>query len=164
MVRGEMRAGTQPGEPPVPAPIAGEEGGPARPYPAPVAAAFAGFFSGLTRHELTVRQCAACGALQWPPRLRCSRCRGDEFRAAVLPGRGVVHTFTVCYRAFDPWFAARTPYAIAVVEVSDGIRLTGSYLGADPSDLACGMAVRAWYEAVDGHALLGWVREEGGQS
>jgi uncharacterized OB-fold protein len=144
--------------------IAGDQGGPARPYPAPVAAAFAEFFSGLTRHELTVRQCTACGALQWPPRLRCPRCRGDEFQAARLPDRGVVHTFTVCYRAFDPWFASRTPYAIAVVEISDGIRLTGNYLGADPSELACGMPVRARYEAVDGHALLGWARENGGQS
>ena len=154
-----MREGTQPGERPDPALIAGDPGAAARSYPAPVAAAYADFFSGLTRHELTVRECAACGALQWPPRPRCSRCRGDEFQAAVLPGRGVVHTFTVCYRAFDPWFAARTPYAIAVVEISDGIRLTGNYLGADPSDLACGMPVRARYEQLNGHAWLGWVRE-----
>ncbi|MGD0701637.1 MAG: OB-fold domain-containing protein [Trebonia sp.] len=159
-----MRGQTQPGEPPDPLPIAGDQGGPARPYPAPVAAAFAEFFSGLTRHELTVRQCADCGALQWPPRPRCPRCRGDEFRAAVLPDRGIVHTFTVCYRAFDPWFASRTPYAIAVVEISDGIRLTGNYLGADPSELACGMPVRARYEAVDGHAFLGWVPTEGAPS
>jgi uncharacterized OB-fold protein len=159
-----MRGGTQPGEPPVPTQVASEEAGPGRPYPAPVAAAFADFFSGLTRHELTVRACAACGALQWPPRPRCSRCRGEEFRPAVLPNRGVVHTFTVCYRAFDPWFASRVPYAIAVVEIGDGIRLTGNYLGADASDLACGIAVRAQYEAVDGRALLGWVRENGGQS
>jgi uncharacterized OB-fold protein len=158
-----MRTGTHPGEPPNPAPIAGDQGGPARPYPAPVAAAFADFLAGLARRELAVRRCAACGALQWPPRPFCSRCRGDEFRAAALPDRGVVHTFTVCYRAFDPWFASRVPYAIAVVEISDGIRLTGNYLGADPSDLACGMAVRAQYEAVDGHAFLGWVRDDGGR-
>lgn len=158
-----MRGQTQPGEPAGPLVIAGDQDGPTRAYPAPVATAFAEFFSGLTRHQLTVRQCAACGALQWPPRLRCSRCRGDEFQAAVLPDRGVVHTFTVCYRAFDPWFASRTPYAIAVVEISDGIRLTGNYLGADLAGLACGMPVRARYEAVDGHALLGWVRDNGGQ-
>jgi len=159
-----MRGQTQPGEPPGPVLTTGDESGPPRPYPAPVAAAFAEFFSGLTRHQITVRQCAACGTLQWPPRLRCSRCHGDGFQAAVLPDRGVVHTFAVCYRAFDPWFASRTPYAIAVVEISDGIRLTGSFLSADPADLACGMTVRARYEAVDGHALLGWVRENGGQS
>jgi uncharacterized OB-fold protein len=158
-----MRGQTQPGEPAGPLVIAGDQDGPTRAYPAPVATAFAEFFSGLTRHQLTVRQCAACGALQWPPRLRCSRCRGDEFQAAVLPDRGVVHTFTVCYRAFDPWFASRTPYAIAVVEISDGIRLTGNYLGADLAGLACGMPVRARYEAVGGHALLGWVRDNGGQ-
>lgn len=143
--------------------IAGDQGAPVRPYPEPVAAAFADFFSGLTRHELTVRRCAACGTLQWPPRPLCSRCRGDEFHATVLSDRGVVYTFTVCYRAFDPWFAARTPYAIAVVEICDGIRLTGNYLAADPSNLTCGMPVRARYEAVDGHAFLCWVPANGGR-
>lgn len=81
----------------------------------------------------------------------------------MLSDRGVVYTFTVCYRAFDPWFAARTPYAIAVVEICDGIRLTGNYLAADPSNLTCGMPVRARYEAVDGHAFLCWVPANGGR-
>jgi uncharacterized protein len=162
-----MREGTQPGstgETPEPSLIGTDEGEPTRPYPAPVAAAFADFFSGLTRRELTVRKCYACGTIQWPPRVLCSRCRGDEFYATVLPDRGVVHTFTVCYRAFDPWFASRTPYAIAVVEIADGIRLTGNYLATDPSDLACGMPVRAQYEVLGGHAFLGWVPIEGAQS
>jgi uncharacterized OB-fold protein len=149
-----MREVTQPAPPGEP-----DEAGPTRPYPAPIAAAFADFFSGLARHELAVRKCYACGAIQWPPRVLCSRCRADEFHATVLPDHGVVHTFTVCYRAFDPWFAARTPYAIAVVEITDGIRLTGNYLGPDPSDLACGMPVRAWYETVDSRTFLGWVPE-----
>jgi uncharacterized protein len=129
----------------------------ARPYPEPVAAAFADFLSGLARRELTVRRCAACGALQWPPRLRCAGCGGPEFGPAVLPGRGLVHTFTVCHRAFDPWFAARVPYAIAVVEVGDGIRLTGNYLGASPDDLRCGLPVRAQYEQAGARGFLGWV-------
>jgi uncharacterized protein len=143
-----------------------DPGGPARPYPAPVAAAFADFFAGLARHELVVRRCYACGAVQWPPRVLCARCHGDEFQPAALPDRGVVHTFTVCYRAFDPWFAARVPYAIAVVEISAGIRLTGNYLAADPADLAdladlaglsCGLPVRARYQEENGRVFLGWV-------
>jgi uncharacterized OB-fold protein len=161
-----MRQGTTPGrpaEPPEPSLTGTDAGGPTRPYPAPVAAAFADFFAGLTRGELRVRKCYACGAIQWPPRVLCSRCRGDEFQAAVLPDCGVVHTFTVCYRGFDPWFASRTPYAIAVVEISDGIRLTGNYLGAELSQLACGMPVKAAYETVDGHAFLCWVPADGSQ-
>jgi uncharacterized OB-fold protein len=162
-----MREGKQPGsrgEAPEPSLIGTDEGEPTRPYPVQVAAAFADFFSGLTRRELTVRKCYACGTIQWPPRVLCSRCRGDEFSAIVLPDRGVVHTFTVCYRAFDPWFAARTPYAIAVVEIADGIRLTGNYLAADPSGLACGLPVLAQCEVVGGRAFLGWVPTEGAQS
>jgi uncharacterized OB-fold protein len=69
----------------------------------------------------------------------------------------VVHTFSVCYRAFDPWFASRVPYGIVVADLGDGIRLTGSYLGDDLDGLRCGLPVRAEYEIDGEHAYLGWI-------
>jgi uncharacterized OB-fold protein len=122
-----------------------------------VDAEFADFFAGLARRQLTVRQCMACETVQWPPRLLCSRCRGDAFRPVTIGDRGVVHTFTVCHRAFDPWFASRVPYAVVVADLGAGIRLTGSYLGDDLDALRCGLPVRAQYVAGDGHTTLGWV-------
>jgi hypothetical protein len=42
---------------------------------------------------------------------------------AVRPAseHGIVHT--VAYRGFGPWFAARLPYAVAVVDAGSGVRL-----------------------------------------
>jgi len=125
----------------------------ARPFPEPVAPDFADFFSGLSQRRLTVRRCAGCEAIQWPPRPVCSRCHGDEFRPAVIGDRGTVYTFTVCHRGFHPWFAERVPYAIVVTDLGDGIRLTGNYLGDDLDGLRCGLAVRAEYVG----SCLGWV-------
>jgi len=103
----------------------------ARPYPDPVSPLFATHLDGLDRGELVIRACAACGARQWPPRSLCGRCRGRDFRPLPIGGDGVVHTFTVVHRAFDPWFASRVPFGIVVADLGDGIRMTGNYLGAD---------------------------------
>jgi uncharacterized OB-fold protein len=135
-------------------------GGPAaavaRPYPEPVSPLFTDYFAGLARGELVIRECTACGARQWPPRSLCGRCRGRGFRPVPIAGNGVVHTFTVVHRAFDPWFASRVPFGIVVADLGGGIRMTGSYLGADLDALACGLPVQAGYERSGNHAYLGW--------
>jgi uncharacterized protein len=125
--------------------------------PEPVSPIFADYLDGLERGVLVVRECAACAARQWPPRTLCARCRGREFRPAVIADHGVVHTFTVVHRGFDPWFADRVPYGIVVADLGDGIRMLGNYLGADLGALACGLPVRARYERSGGHAFAGWV-------
>ena len=128
-----------------------------RPFPGPVSPMFADYLDGLERGVLVVRECTACAARQWPPRTLCARCRGREFRPAVIADHGLVHTFTVVHRGFDPWFADRVPYGIAVADLGDGIRMPGNYLGDDLGDLACGLPVRARYERSGGHAFVGWV-------
>jgi uncharacterized protein len=132
-------------------------GGAGRPFPEPVSPMFADYLDGLERGVLVVRQCTACGARQWPPRTLCARCRGREFRPAVIADRGVVHTFTVVHRGFDPWFAGRVPYGIVVADLGDGIRILGNYLDAGLDALACGLPVRARFERSGGHAFVGWV-------
>lgn len=128
-----------------------------RPFPEPVSPMFADYLGGLERGVLVVRECTACAARQWPPRTLCARCRGREFGPAVIADHGLVHTFTVVHRGFDPWFADRVPYGIAVADLGDGIRMLGNYLGDDLGALTCGLPVRARYERSVGHAFVGWV-------
>jgi len=128
----------------------------ARPYPESVSPLFADFLGGLARRQLIIRECAACGTRQWPPRALCGYCRGREFRPVLIAGDGVVRTFTVVHRAFDPWFASRVPYGIVVADLGGGIRMTGNYLGTDLAALACGLPVRARFEVADDRAYLGW--------
>jgi uncharacterized OB-fold protein len=127
-----------------------------RPFPEPPGPMFADHFDGLARGRLVIRQCAGCGARQWPPRALCGRCRAGEFRPLVITDTGVVHTFTVVHRAFDPWFAGRVPYGIVVADLGDGIRITGNYAGGDLGALACGLPVQARFERSGGRAFLCW--------
>jgi uncharacterized protein len=140
-----------------PAASASAVGSGRRPFPEPVSPMFAGYLDGLEHERLVIRECTACAARQWPPRTLCARCRGGEFRPAVIADHGVVHTFTVVHRGFDPWFAGRVPYGIVVTDLGGGIRMLGNYLGADLDALACGLPVRARYERSGGRAFLGWV-------
>jgi uncharacterized protein len=140
-----------------PAAPASAVGSGSRPFPEPVSPVFADYLDGLERGVLVVRECAACAARQWPPRTLCARCRSREFRRTVIADHGVVRTFTVVHRGFDPWFADRVPYGIVVADLGDGIRMLGNYLGPDLGELACGLPVRARYERSGGHAFLGWV-------
>jgi uncharacterized protein len=129
---------------------------PRRPFPEPVSPLFADYLHGLAHERLVIRECADCGQRQWPPRALCGQCRAREFRPAEIDDRGVVHTFTVVHRAFDPWFASRVPYGVVVTDLGGGIRITGNYLGGDLAELACGLPVQARYEQAGGRAFVGW--------
>jgi uncharacterized protein len=132
------------------------EGRASRPFPEPASPLFADYLGGLTSGCLVIRECTNCGVRQWPPRALCGTCRGQEFRPVRVADHGLVHTFTVVHRAFDPWFADRVPYGIVVADLGDGVRMTGNYLGDDLAALACGLAVEARYERDGQHAFLGW--------
>jgi uncharacterized protein len=136
---------------------AGDADSALRPFPDPVSPMFADYLDGLERGILVISECSACGARQWPPRALCAGCHGGQFQSAAIDDHGVVHTFTVVHRGFDPWFADRVPYGIVVTDLGNGIRILGNYLGDDLGALACGLPVRARYERSGGHAFVGWV-------
>jgi len=125
-----------------------------RPFPSAVDPLFREFVAGLDRGVLTVRRCAACARVQWPPRSLCGTCRAGEFEPHEVEPAGVVYTYTVVHRAFHPWFAERVPYGVAVVDVADSVRLTGLFEPAGA--LRCGLDVRGEIRELGGHPGLLW--------
>jgi uncharacterized OB-fold protein len=120
---------------------------------------FAPFFDGLKRRAIMVQQCNKCGHKQFPPRERCFSCHGDDLGWTDAPTEGVVYTYMVAHRAFDPWFKDRLPYGLVVADLGDGIRIMAPYADVDVVDLDCGVKVRAFFERVaDDITLLQWER------
>lgn len=72
---------------------------------------------------------------------------------APVRGDGRVYSWVVANRSFAPEFDKDVPYGIVAVDLSDGGRLIGRYLG-DHSDLLAGLAVVAEVERKDGFGLL----------
>lgn len=111
--------------------------------------------AGLARGEFVVPECEACRTVQWPPRSVCGRCPGESFRGVQLPLTGQVHTFSVVHRAFHPWFAQQTPYAVAVVTMERDVRSIGFYEGP-LEELACELPVTGSILDRGGSPALVW--------
>jgi uncharacterized OB-fold protein len=67
---------------------------------------------------------------------------------------GVVHTYTVFHHAFDPLFADRLPYVIAVVALEEGPFFHTDIVDCAPDAMHVGMPVEVVYEHVDDDCVV----------
>jgi uncharacterized OB-fold protein len=64
-------------------------------------------------------------------------------------GRGEVHTYTVVHHVYDPSWADKIPYVIAVVRLDEGPFFHSDLVGCDPADVHVGMRVEVGFERLD---------------
>ena len=102
------------------------------------------------RH-VTVTHCPRCGAVDGSPLARCRRCGNDALDSVDVPGRGQLVSWTVVRRPSGA-FAHRDVYAVAVVDLDEGPRLTGNLEGWEHDPIP-GIVVRVVGE-VDGTLLF----------
>jgi uncharacterized OB-fold protein len=81
------------------------------------------FWDAARRHQLVVQRCLDCGAHRFPAREVCSRCLSRRVEWHPVSGRGRVFSIAIMHQASHPWFAARVPYAVVVVELPEGARI-----------------------------------------
>jgi len=101
------------------------------------------FFEAAARGELLYQRCAACGHRQFYPRQLCVACGGDP-AWATASGRGVVHTFTIVRQHGQAPFKDQLPYAVAMVELEEGVRMMGNVTGCPVERVRIGMPVEAY--------------------
>lgn len=86
----------------------------AAPLPTPDADS-APFWAGCREGRLSAQKCPSCSRLRWPPMEYCPHCHHHGGDWTALPGTGVVKSFVIVRRAFDPGFEDRIPYIVAHV-------------------------------------------------
>ena len=92
------------------------------------------------RYRLEAGRCDACGEIHFPPRAVCRKCGARAFSVEVLPSRGKVVTCTVV--EIPPAdFDDQKPYVNAIVELSNGVRLTCMVAEAPPDQVDIGTEV-----------------------
>ncbi len=74
------------------------------------------------RYRLEAGKCRKCQKLFLPPRLVCDGCGGREFTIERLPEDGKIVSWTVVHTG-HPAFTDEQPYALAIVELTNGPRL-----------------------------------------
>lgn len=112
------------------------------------------FWDGLREHKIIMPKCHQCSEYIFYPRAICPNCSSSEFSWVELSGDGIVYTFTVARTPTHPGFASEVPYVIALVELSEGVRLTTNIVGSEPEAVRIGMPVHAVFDDVTDNVTL----------
>jgi uncharacterized protein len=121
------------------------------------------FWEGARRHELLIMHCNNCGRYHHWPRPICRFCLSSDIAPKAVSGRGTLYSYTVAVQPFHPWFADKTPYVIATVELveQERLRLLSNLVDCDEADIEVDMPVRVVFREVTPEITLPLFRPAG---
>jgi len=105
------------------------------------------------RYRLEAGRCK-CGKVFFPPRLICPTCKGRTFETIRLGGTGKVLTYTVIHVPATQ-FADEAPFAIGVIELDEGVRITAQIVDCDPGVIEIGQPVRVEFRKIQEEGKAG---------
>ena len=112
------------------------------------------FWEATRRRELLVQWCWSCEHPIFYPRDSCPTCLSDDLEWRPSAGTGAVYAVSVQHRAGPGRDETDGPYAVALVDLDDGIRLMTNVVGVDPTEVVVGQAVKVhWHPISDGRNL-----------
>jgi uncharacterized protein len=81
------------------------------------------FWNGCNENELRFQRCTDCNNTQFFPRSHCLSCNSNRVEWQTSKGIGTIYSVTRVERAPTDEFRALAPYAIALVDLSEGVRI-----------------------------------------
>ena len=99
------------------------------------------FFEKAREGQLTAVRCGGCGALAVPPKEFCSTCSQRQWEPIALSGEGTIASYTII-RVAPRAHAADVPYAIAAVQMKEGVSMLGRVVDVPLDQITVGMPVR----------------------
>ncbi len=112
------------------------------------------FYRFCKGHELRFQRCTQCGTWRHIPRDMCAKCGSASFEWARSSGKGRVFSWTTVAQPFLPQFASLVPYAVAVIELEEGVRMVSWVTDVTPEQLEIGMAVEVVFDDVTSEVTL----------
>jgi uncharacterized OB-fold protein len=99
------------------------------------------FFEKAREGRLTAVRCGHCGELAVPPKEFCASCSQRRWEPVGLSGEGTIVSYTVI-RVAPRGHTAEVPYAIAAVQMKEGVSILGRVVDLPLERLAVGLPVR----------------------
>jgi len=99
------------------------------------------------RYRMEAGKCTKCGRVFFPPRLVCPGCGSRTFEGVRLQDEGSLLTYTVI-RVGPSQFADQTPFAVGIVELDGGVRITCQVVDCEIDKLAIGQRVRLEFRRI----------------
>jgi uncharacterized protein len=112
------------------------------------------YWEGTRTRRLVLPWCTSCDRPFWYPRAACPGCHGTDIEWREATGRGTVYAVSVQHNAALPEFKDQVPYAVALVELDEGVRFMSNIVNTEPTAVAVGQQVRlSWEPLEDGRAI-----------
>lgn len=99
------------------------------------------FWEACEQGVFLLHRCNVCGRHYWPAS-RCVEHGDDDMQWVEASGRGHVYTFTVMHRAYTPDKRDKVPFAIAVVQLSEGPFYHSNIVNCPYDQVAIDMALQ----------------------
>ena len=129
------------------------ENAPGRAEP-PVTPEAEAYWDATRDKRLVLPWCKECDRPFWYPRPVCPACLSPNVEWREASGRGEVYAVSVMHRPGNPTMQSRVPYAVALVELEEGVRVMTNIVGVDPGEVKIGMPVSVTWEPLsDGRHL-----------
>jgi uncharacterized OB-fold protein len=104
------------------------------------------------RFRLEASKCGSCGKVAYPARFACPSCRSHGCEKLRLTPKGKVITSTVVRVPADD-LAMEAPFAVALVETPEKVRLMMQVADCDPTTVEAGTEVAFQFRRIrkEGH-------------
>jgi uncharacterized OB-fold protein len=112
----------------------------------------AGFWEGVERHQLLIQRCTDCATLRFPWLPGCNSCGGLDWETVEASGEGTVYSYVVMHH--PPFPAFSPPYAVALIELAEGVRMISDVVGVPYDKVRIGLPVRLEFQVYDEELLL----------
>ncbi|WP_103535969.1 bifunctional MaoC family dehydratase N-terminal/OB-fold nucleic acid binding domain-containing protein [Streptomyces sp. SM11] len=112
----------------------------------------AGFWAGVAEHRLLIQRCVDCATLRLPWLPGCNACGGAEWDTVEASGEGTVFSHVVMHHPPFPAFSPSGeggPYAVALVELAEGVRIVSNVIGVPYDKVRVGMPVHLEFLRTD---------------
>jgi uncharacterized OB-fold protein len=112
------------------------------------------FWAATREPRFVLPWCTDCEEAIWYPRLTCPRCLGTSIEWRTAAGTGTVYASSIHYKAGPARDATEGPYVVALVDLTEGVRMMTNVVGCPPDMVTVGMPVAlAWEPMSDGRHL-----------
>jgi uncharacterized OB-fold protein len=112
------------------------------------------FFEAARRHELALQCCRQCQTFRFPARSNCSHCLSADADWVPVSGKGEIFSFNIMHQVYHPAFAERVPYAVVLVKLAEGPKMTSNLVGIEPHQIEIGMPVEVVFEKLSDEVTL----------
>ena len=121
------------------------------------------FWSGCVAGELRLQRCDDCSGIYFPPRPFCPACGHQSVSILLASGKARLLSYVINHR---PHPAFDGPYAIAVVELEEGVTMMANILNVPqtPEALILDMPLKVTFRPIRRGIVLPYFEPDGAVS